>query len=84
MDEVYVKDMIVCTKMRRGSGQRKHSPIRVVKEIFDLDGEKIAENDPCGDISPEVLLDFLKYHYGTIKEDEHTKRIHQYFIEEMD
>lgn len=45
MDEVIVKELIVCTKTRRGNG--KDDPIRVILEVFTKDGKKIAENDPC-------------------------------------
>lgn len=44
MDQVLVKELIVCTKKRRGNG--KDDPIRVILEIFTKDGKKIAEHDP--------------------------------------
>ena len=84
MCEVSVKQLIVCTKTRRGDGKREHSPIRVVTEVFDFDGKLIADEDPCGNISPEVMLDFLKSRYKEIPEEVHRERIHSYFIEDDD
>lgn len=45
MDEVFVKEVIICTKERRGNG--KDDPIRVILQVFTKEGELIAESDPC-------------------------------------
>jgi len=82
MDRVEVKEVIVCTKARRGNGNAKHSPIRVITEIFNLNGGLIAEHDPAGGIAPESILDFLKYHYPDVEPCEHIARIYDYFINE--
>jgi hypothetical protein len=50
MDKVECKELIVSTLGRRGDGTR-HSPVRVITEIFEKDGTKIAEYDP----SPETF-----------------------------
>jgi len=81
MDEVFVKQVIICTKQRRGKGI-EYSPIRIITEVFDLDGKLIADSDPVGNINPEVMLDFLKWHYKDISEEQHRDRISQYFTEE--
>ena len=44
------KEVIVSYLTKRGTGD-KHSPIRIIKEIFEKDGTKIAEYDP----SPETF-----------------------------
>jgi len=44
MDEVFVTEVIICTKQRRGNGI--DDPIRVITEIFTMEGELIAEYDP--------------------------------------
>jgi len=46
MDEIYVDKFIFSTKERRGNGESAHSPIRVITQIYTLDGELIAEHDP--------------------------------------
>jgi len=55
------KEVIVSYLTKRGTGV-EHSPIRIITEIFEKDGTKIAEHDP----SPEVfykndLIDFAKW-----------------------
>lgn len=80
MDEVFVKQVIICTKDRRGKGTEV-SPIRAITEVFYMDGVLIADSDPLGNITPESLLDFLKWQYKDIPEDEHKDKIRQYYIE---
>ena len=79
MDTVNVQQVIVCTK-GLGSGKEKNSPIRVLTEVFDFDGNLIAENDVYN-ANPETILDFLRYHYKNIPDKEHKENIFQYFIE---
>ena len=52
------KELIVSTLKRRGNGI-EHSPIRIITEIFEKDGTKIAEHDP----SPETFnqMDLLQF-----------------------
>lgn len=45
--EVASKEVIITTLSRRGDGS--NSPIRVITEVWDKDGSKIAENDPATD-----------------------------------
>lgn len=58
MDTVICKEVIVSTIARRGKGER-HSPIRIITQVFEKDGTLIAENDP----SPEtfVLFDLINF-----------------------
>lgn len=81
MDEVRVKKVIVCTKKRRGDGKRSISPVRIVEEVLGLKGNLIAEDDPCGGITPETILDFLNWHYPDITKETHMEKIYAYFIE---
>jgi hypothetical protein len=46
VDVVFIEEVIICTKTRRGEGNSKQDPIRVITEIFTKDGLKIAEYDP--------------------------------------
>lgn len=50
IDNVKVMQVIVCTKKRRGKGVTD-DPIRMITEIFTLDGDLIAEHDPQNEIS---------------------------------
>lgn len=52
-DEVAVCQVIVCTKERRGKGTFP-SPIRVITEVFNLDGKKIAEHDPVNELFTDM------------------------------
>lgn len=45
MDECKVMQVIYCTIKRKGSGHGKN-PIRVITQIFTLDGKLLAEIDP--------------------------------------
>jgi hypothetical protein len=82
MDKVKVKQVILCTKGRRGSGKNAVSPVRIITEVFDFDGNLIADNDPCGDYSPEIILGFLKWKYKAISDDVHTENVRSYFLED--
>ena len=66
MDTVKVISVIICTKTR------------ILTEIFDLKENLIAEHDPVGEITPESLFDFLKYHYPN---EEHETKIRAYYLE---
>jgi len=45
MDKAHVQQVIICSKARRGKGTIG-SPIRVITEVLDFDGNIIAEHDP--------------------------------------
>lgn len=45
MDTIITETVIICTKERRGNGIHS-DPIRVITEIYSMDGKKIAEVDP--------------------------------------
>jgi len=59
MDTVICKELIVTTLTRRGKGI-EHSTIRVITEIWDKDGNKIAENDP----TPDTFVAFDLIHFA--------------------
>lgn len=44
MDRVFVAEVIISTKKRRGNGI--DDPIRVITEVFTKEGTLIAEHDP--------------------------------------
>jgi hypothetical protein len=48
--------VIKSTLTRRGNG--KNDPIRIITEYFSMDGEKLAEVDPC--FKNEDLFDLLE------------------------
>jgi len=59
------KEVIVSYLTKRGAGV-EHSPIRIITEIFEKDGTKIAEHDP----SPETftqndLISFARWIKGS-------------------
>lgn len=83
MSEVYTKQVIICKIQRRGKGI-DYSPIRAITEVLELDGTLIADSDPIGNLTPETVLDFLKYHYKDIPVVDHIEKIRQYFIEEWE
>lgn len=78
-DKVFVDKLIVCTKTCRGIGNDKSSPIRSITEIFNLDGELIAENDPHS-YSIETIIDFMKWHFRDIPEKEIRQKVYEYFV----
>lgn len=45
MDTVLCKELIVSTIARRGKGV-KHDPVRIITQVFEKDGNLIAEHDP--------------------------------------
>jgi len=79
MDTVKVEQYIHCTKKRRGSGTETFSPIRIVEEVFTVDGKLVAENDPFGNVTAEELLSFLKEEYSEVDEKIHKDKIAHYF-----
>lgn len=52
MDKVICKEVIITIQTRRGDG--KEIPIRIVTEVFEKNGTKIAEDD-CDTITREQL-----------------------------
>jgi hypothetical protein len=59
MDTVICKEVVITTLKRRGSGI-EHSPIRVITEVYEKDGTKIAEYDP----SPETFAQMDLLHFA--------------------
>lgn len=45
---VRVQEVIITNNLRRGDG--KETPIRAVLQVWSLDGDLIAENDPIKDV----------------------------------
>ncbi len=60
MDEVKVKKVIYSSKARRGSGTAA-DPVRVIEEIFELDGNLIMECDPECKFNKMDLYSFYVY-----------------------
>jgi len=61
MDTVQCKELIVSTLKRRGNGN-EHSPIRIITEVFEKDGTKIAEHDPFPEIFNQMdLVHFARW-----------------------
>jgi len=61
MDKVECKEVIVSTLKRRGAGT-KYSPIRIITEVYEKDGTKIAEVDPSPEtFTPMDLLYFSRW-----------------------
>ena len=61
MDTVECKELIVSTLKRRGNGI-EHDPIRIITEVYEKDGTKIAENDPCPETFNQMdLLQFARW-----------------------
>lgn len=59
--DVVCKEVVITTNSKRGKGV-VGSPIRRIVEVWEKDGRKIAEHDPC----PELLtytdaLEFAKW-----------------------
>ena len=59
MDNVICKELIVAKLTRRGKGE-KHSPIRIITQVFEKDGTLIAENDP----TPETFVAMDLVHFA--------------------
>lgn len=59
MDTVVCKEVVVTTLTRRGTGI-EHSPIRIITEVYEKDGTKIAEYDP----SPETFSQMDLLHFA--------------------
>lgn len=61
MDTVICKEVVITTLKRRGSGI-EHSPIRVITEVYEKDGTKIAEHDPSPETFAQMdLLNFARW-----------------------
>lgn len=61
MDTVICKELIVATLTRRGRGV-KHSPVRVITQVFEKDGTLVAEHDPVNEtFGVKDLFDFAKW-----------------------
>ena len=59
MDTVICKEVVITTLKRRGTGI-EHSPIRVITEVYDKYGTKIAEHDPM----PETFVQMDLLHFA--------------------
>ena len=60
MDEVKLMQVIYCTKKRSGNGI-ENDPIRRVTEIFDTDGNLLADKDPFKVYSRIDMIEFAKF-----------------------
>lgn len=61
MDEVKVIQVIYCTKHRRGDGKSENDPVRIIPEIFSLEGEKIMENDSERIFTTKDVKDLVEF-----------------------
>jgi hypothetical protein len=61
MDKVFVTEVIISTQNRKGTGQDKLSPIRVLTEVFTKEGKKIAEHDPCQNDTTFCATDLVHF-----------------------
>jgi hypothetical protein len=43
-------EVIFCDEVRHGSGKDKTSPVRRVTQYWSLDGQLLAEIDPCSKV----------------------------------
>lgn len=75
MDIVKNQEVIICTKERRGNGT--DSPIRVITEVFDKDGNLIADSDPYY-ITIDQLLKVVKQGISFEKTSTH-QSLSEYF-----
>ena len=79
MKAIEVKEVIVCNRTTKGTGV-KHSPIRLVTQVFEKDGRMIAEHDP----SPETFVAFdlvafsrwMSANYPEVKNDVSISHVH--------
>lgn len=79
MKGIEVKEVIVCNRTTKGTGD-KHSPIRRVTQVFEKDGTMIAEHDPL----PETfvafdLLAFTRWmisNYPEVKQNININHVH--------
>lgn len=76
IDTVKVEQLIICTKERRGDG--KNIPVRIITEVFDFDGNLIAEKDSFS-FSIESIIDFIQYRFPE-KEKEVKEWVEDYFL----
>jgi len=61
MDTVICKELIVATLTRRGKGE-KHSPIRIITQVFEKNGTLVAEHDPVDETFNAMdLVNFARY-----------------------
>lgn len=65
MTDVICKEVIITTLERRGKGEQ-HSPIRRITQVYDKDGNLIAEHDP----SPETFAAMDLIHFARWLKDE--------------
>jgi hypothetical protein len=49
MKEVEVVRVIKTALLRRGHGRDETSPIRIIEQYWDMDGNLLWEKDPCAD-----------------------------------
>jgi hypothetical protein len=65
MKDIKVIQVIYCEKERRGEGKAPYDPIRVIPQVYTLDGELIMENDSELVFTKQDLMFFASYNVGT-------------------
>ncbi len=56
-----VVEVIYIASERRGSGKSNHDPVRIVEQVFDLDGNLIMEHDPYGTLTVEDVISVIRH-----------------------
>jgi hypothetical protein len=80
---VKVEKVIRCSEKKRGTGEDVTSPVRIVEEVYTLDGELIAENDPLGGFTTEDIGEFLISYYNDISLSTHIKNMDEFFVKDQ-
>ena len=81
MKDVYMEDLIVCTKTRRGNGKDSLSPIRIVKEVIERNGDFVAEHDNLS-YPIECIRDFIIYRFKGEQQKQVMEWAFSYFVSE--
>ena len=78
-DVVKVEQVIISTQKRIGTGDNPLSPVRIVTQILDFEGNIIAQSDPCS-YSIETIAEFIRFR--TAEEDIQTAMewVQKYFL----
>lgn len=66
MEEVKVIKVIYCSIKRKGTG-KNNDPIRIVPEIYHLDGTLIMENDSQIKFTESQMIHFAEYCHNSNK-----------------
>jgi hypothetical protein len=65
IDKAFCEEVIITTKEKRGNG--RNEVMRVITEVYDKQGNKIAEHDPHNDLKKFDVIDLLHFADWTAK-----------------